>query len=104
VPINRVFDAGRYRDNPKTIAEYLNDALSTQDPFVVTRALRTMVRAQGMTRFGRKAGMRRGDLDKALAEEAGLAFDIFFKLLIALDMQLTLKPVAGREPKTEPTG
>ena len=55
----REFDRAKYRDNPKAIAEYLNAALSTEDPFLITRAIRTMVHAQGMTRFSRKAGIHR---------------------------------------------
>jgi probable addiction module antidote protein len=91
------FDAAKYRDDPGAIADYLNGALATEDPFLITRAIGNMVRAQGMTRFSRKAGMRRESLLKTFMGEASPAFDTIIKLLIALDIQLIAKP-AVREP------
>src|ERR1700675_2155693 len=93
------FDTAKYRDDPKAIAEYLNVALSTEDPFLITRAIGNMVRAQGMTRFSRKAGMRRDGLIRTFTSEASPAFDTVVKLLIALDIQLTAKPAPGLGPK-----
>lgn len=90
----RIYDAAKYRDDPKAIAQYLNDALSTEDPFLITRAIGTMVRAQGVTRFSRKAGMRRDSLAKMFTGEMSPAFDTVMKLLIALDIKLTAKPAA----------
>jgi DNA-binding phage protein len=37
------------RDDPSAIAKYLNDALSTGDPVLITKAIGDMVRAQGVT-------------------------------------------------------
>jgi probable addiction module antidote protein len=93
------FDAAKYRDDPVAIAEYLNGALSTEDPFLITRAIGTMVRAQGMTRFSRKAGIRRDSLLKTFMGEASPAFDTIVKLLIALDIQLIAKPAARETAK-----
>src|SRR5579862_2596365 len=98
------FDTAKYRDDPKAIADYLNVALSTEDPFLITRAIGNMVRAQGMTRFSRKAGMRREQLIRTFTSDASPAFDTVMKLLIALDMHLVAKPVikirqeAGDQP------
>jgi len=47
-PKARAFDAAKYRDDPRAIAEYLNDAISTGDPVVITKAIGDMVRAQGV--------------------------------------------------------
>ena len=86
------FDTAKYRDDPKAIADYLNVALSTEDPFLIMRAIGNMVRAQGMTRFSRKAGMRRDSLIRTFTSEASPAFDTVVRLLIALDIQLVAKP------------
>jgi probable addiction module antidote protein len=94
----RNFDTARYRDDPKAVAEYLNGALLTEDPFLVTRAIGTMVRAQGITRFSRKAGLRRDSLIKTFTGEESPAFDTVLKLLIALGVQLTVKPAPARQP------
>ena len=82
MPGVRIYDAAKYRDDPKAIAQYLNDALSTEDPFLITRAVGTMVRAQGITRLSRKAGMRRDSLHKMFTGEVSPAFDSVMKLLI----------------------
>lgn len=93
------FDTAKYRDDPKAIADYLNVALSTEDPFLITRAIGNMVRAQGMTRFARKAGLRRDYVIRTLTSEASPPFDTVMKLLIALDMQLVAKPVIKVRPE-----
>jgi probable addiction module antidote protein len=98
----RIFDVTKYRDDPKAVAEYLNDALSTKDPFLIIRAIGTMVRAQGMTRFSRKAGMRRESLYKTFTADASPAFDTVVKLLIALDIQLIAKPAVEPEASAKP--
>ena len=93
----RNFDTTKYRDDPKAIAEYLNGALLTEDPFLITRAISTMVRAQGITRFSRKAAMRRDELYRMFTGEVSPPFDTVVRLLIALEIQLIAKPAARRE-------
>jgi probable addiction module antidote protein len=100
MPGGRHFDAARYRDDPKAIAGYLNEALSTKDPYLVTRAIGTMVRCQGMTRFSRKAGMPRDSLYRAFTSDDSPAFDTMLRLLMALNIELIAKP-AVVEPKPQ---
>jgi probable addiction module antidote protein len=97
----RVSDAAKYRDDPRAVAKYLNVALSTQDPFLITRAIGNMVRAQGVTRFSRKVGMRRDILYRMFSGEVSPAFDTVIKLLIALDIDLTAKPSVAPGPATD---
>jgi probable addiction module antidote protein len=99
---DRGFDSTKYRDNPKTVAEYLNEALSTKDAFLITRAIGTMVRAQGVTRFSRKAGIRRDSLTRTFSAEDSPAFDTVLKLLFGLDLALLVKPAARPEPESKP--
>jgi probable addiction module antidote protein len=96
MPGARAFNAAKYRNDPGAIAEYLNEALSTEDSFVITMAIRNMVRAQGMIRFSRKAGFRRDSLDKTFKAEVSPAFDTILKLIVALDIRLMAKPVANQ--------
>jgi probable addiction module antidote protein len=93
-PSERAF-AAKYCDNPRAIAKYLNGALSTGDPVVITKAIGEMVRAQGVTRFSRRAHMRRDNLYRSFKGEVSPAFDKVIKVLIALDIQLVAKPSAG---------
>jgi len=85
----------KHRDDPRAIAKYLNGALSTGDPVLITKAIGDMVRAQGVAKFAQKAGMRRESLYRSFKGEISPAFDTVLKVLIALDIQLTMKPATG---------
>jgi probable addiction module antidote protein len=87
--------AAKYRDNPRAIAKYLNDALSTGDPVLIRKAIGDMVRAQGVAKFAQKVGLRRDGLYRSFKGEISPAFDTVLKVLIALDIQLTMKPATG---------
>jgi probable addiction module antidote protein len=102
MPGGRHFEPTKYRDDPKAIAEYLNEALSTRDPYLVTRAIGTMVRCQGMTRFSRKAAVPRDNLYRMFTGEVSPPFDTVIKLLMALDIQLIAKPAVEPKPQTTP--
>ena len=88
----RAFDAAKYRDNPKMIAEHLNDALATGDAVLVTKAIGYMVRAQGMTRFSQKVGLRRDGLYRSFRGKISPAFDTVLSVMLALDVQIVVKP------------
>jgi probable addiction module antidote protein len=87
--------AARYRDNPRAIAKYLNDVLSTGDPLLITKAIGDMVRAQGVTRFSQKAAVRREGLYRTFSGETSPVLDRVMNVLIALDIQLMAKPTTG---------
>src|SRR5664279_3288506 len=85
----------KHRDDPRAIAKYQNGALSTGDPVLITKAIGDMVRAQGVAKFAQKAGMRRDNLYRTFNGELTPPFATVLKVLIALDMQLSVKPSAG---------
>jgi probable addiction module antidote protein len=91
MPKSRTFDPTKYRDHPRAIARYLNEALSTGDPVLVTKAIGAMVRAQGVTRFSRKAGMRRDSLYRTFRGEMSPTFSTVIKALLALDVELVAR-------------
>jgi probable addiction module antidote protein len=47
----QTFDTANYRDDPKAIAKYLNNALSTGDPVQILKAVGDMARAQGAAKL-----------------------------------------------------
>jgi probable addiction module antidote protein len=96
MPRASAFDADKYRGNPK-IAKYLNDALATGEAALITKAIGDMVRAQGVTRFSQRAGMRRDNLYRTFKGERRPVFDTVLNVLRALDIQLIAKP--GRRPE-----
>ena len=87
--------AAKYRDNPRAIAKYLNGALSTGDPVLITKAIGDMVRAQGVAKFAQKAGMRRDSLYRMFNGEMSPTLETVMNALMGLDIQLTAKPVAN---------
>jgi probable addiction module antidote protein len=72
-------------------AKYLNGTLSTGDPIRIIKAIGDMVRAQGVTRFSQKAGMRRDSLYRSFGGELIPPFDRVINVLLALDIRLIAK-------------
>jgi probable addiction module antidote protein len=65
------FDAAKYRNNPKLIAKYLNDALATDDPALTTRVIGNLARAHGMGAIAEEANVDRAGLYRSLSGENG---------------------------------
>ena len=91
MPVVSAVNAAKYRDKPRAIAAYLNDALSTGDLALITMAIGDMVRAQGMSRFSQRSGMERTNLYKSFRGKANPRVETVLKVLIALDVQLMVK-------------
>jgi probable addiction module antidote protein len=62
MPESRALDAAKHHDDPRASAKYLNEALSTDDPVLIRKAIGDMARAQGTAKFSRKVGMSRENL------------------------------------------
>jgi probable addiction module antidote protein len=92
MPKARTSDDVKYRDKPKVIAKYLTDALATGDAVLVTKAIGNVVRAQGMTSFSRKLGMRRESLYRSFRGDMSPAFETVIAVLTTLGVQLAAKP------------
>jgi probable addiction module antidote protein len=90
----QAFNAAKYRSNPKAIANYLNDALATDDSAFV-RALGNLARAQGMGAIAEEANVDRAGLYRSLRGDMDPAFGTVLKVLAALGIQLVAKPAAG---------
>ena len=91
----RVFDAAKYRNNPKLIAKYLNDALATDDSAFTTRAIGNLARAYGMGAIAKQANVDRAGLYRSLRGDMDPAFGTVLKVLTALGIQLVAKPAAS---------
>jgi probable addiction module antidote protein len=82
--------------NPKAIANYLNDALATDDSAFV-RALGNLARAHGMEAIAEEANVNRAALYRSLRGDIDPAFGTVLKVLTALGIQLVAKPAANRD-------
>jgi probable addiction module antidote protein len=91
----RAFDAAEFLDSPETIAEYLTEALETDDAAFISKAISTVARAQGMGAVAEAAGVDRANLYRALSGETKPEFETIRKVLAALGVQLVAKPRAA---------
>ena len=91
----RAFDAAEYLDSPEMIAEYLTEALETDDEMFITKAIGTAARAQGMATVAETAGVSRENLYRALSGNTRPEIETIRKVLAALGVQLVAKPRAA---------
>ena len=90
----RPYDSAEYLDSPEALAEYLSDALETNDAAFIAQAIGTAARARGMSEIAREAGVSRENLYRALSGETKPEFDTIVRVLAALGVQLAAKPAA----------
>ena len=91
----RSYDSAEYLDSPEAIAEYLSDALETNDAAFIAQAIGTAARARGMSEIAREAGVSRENLYRALSGDTKPEFETIVRVLAALGVQLAAKPSAA---------
>lgn len=89
------FDITEYLDDENAIAEYISVVMEENDPAALAQALGTIARARGMTDIAKASGMTREALYKALRAGAQPRYETVAKVLHALGLQLTAKPLAA---------
>jgi probable addiction module antidote protein len=89
------YDPAEFLDSPEVIAEYLTEALETDDDTIIAKAISTVARAQGMGAVAESAGVDRTNLYRALSGSAKPEFETIRKVLSALGVQLVAKPRAA---------
>ena len=88
------FEASRYLDNPETISAFLAEALQANDASILMKSLAEVAKAHGVNQLATDAGVNRESLYKTLKGGEKTRFDTIQKLLNALGVELTVKPVA----------
>ena len=90
------FDMAEYLDSEELMLEYLNQALSEDDPKAFLKALNTVSRAQGMSNLAQKTGLSRETLYLALSEKGNPSWNTMWKIASALGFTLSVsKAPAG---------
>jgi probable addiction module antidote protein len=92
-PEIRDFDPAEYLDNEEAVAEYLTDALATEDVAFIADAIGVVARAKGMTRVAEDAGVSRESLYRALSASGNPELGTVLKVLSSLNLQLSAKAV-----------
>lgn len=86
----KAFDAAEFLTDEETIAAYLTEALSSEDPRVIAKALGAVARARGgMARLARETGIAREALYRALSETGNPELGTALKVMRALGVRLT---------------
>lgn len=84
------FDMAEYLDNEELILEYLNQALSEDNPKAFLKALNTVSRAQGMNNIAQKTGLSREALYHSLSEKGNPRWETMWKIASALGLTLSV--------------
>ena len=88
------FEASRFLDSPETIAAFLAEALKTNDTHVLMHAMGEVAKARGVNKLAQDAGVNRESLYKTFKGGSKTRFDTIQKLMLALGVELTVKPLA----------
>ena len=86
------FDPAEYLENDVMIADYLSDALETQDPAFIADAISVVARAKGMKRVAEDACVSRESLYRALSANGNPEFGTVLKVLASLNIRLIAQP------------
>lgn len=93
------YDTANYLTTIEHIAGYLEAVLEDGNPELVAAALGDIARSKGMTQLARATGLGRESLYKALSPNGNPELATVLKVVRALGMTLTVKPIPVR-PKT----
>jgi probable addiction module antidote protein len=89
------WDAADYLTDDETIAAYLTEALESNEPRYIAKALGAVARARGgMTELAKKTGISREALYRALSEDGNPELGTALKVMHALGVKLSASMVA----------
>lgn len=93
----RPYDAARYLRDAADATAYLQTVIDNAagDDRLIMAALEEVARAQNMSELARNAGMTRAGLYRALSGDARPSFASVARILHALGLQVSAKPLAG---------
>jgi probable addiction module antidote protein len=84
------YDPAEFLTDEQTIAAYLTEALESDDPRLLARALGAVARARGgMAQLARETGIAREALYRALSENGNPELGTALKVMHALGVRLT---------------
>jgi probable addiction module antidote protein len=95
----RPYDSAAYLKDPTAIATYMSEALATNDPAFIRKAMGTIARARGMSEIARAAGLSRESLYKALGAEGNPEFTTVLRVLSACGLHLAAIPDRRSKPR-----
>ena len=85
--------------DPAYAAEYINGALLEGDEIVFKVAVLDVIRARGVVKIAKKAGINRCTVFKTLKPETRTSFTTIYSLLRACDIDLSTRPLLESKKK-----
>jgi len=85
-----LYDSAEYLDSKEAINAYMEEALETENPAFIAKALGTIARARGMAQIAKKAGLSRESLYKALSVEGNPEFGTIIRVMHALGLKFSI--------------
>jgi probable addiction module antidote protein len=89
------FDSAEYLNNEKAISAYLEEALASNDPAFIAKAIGTVARARGMSQIAKKSGLSRESLYKALSTDGNPEFGTVIRVMHALGLKFSVSPASA---------
>lgn len=91
----KLYDAAEFLTDDETISAYFTEALESDDPRYITKALGAVARARGgMTQLARETGIAREALYRALSDTGNPELGTALKVMHALGVRLTARVTA----------
>ena len=79
--------------DPTYASAYVNEALLEGDEVVFKTAVGDVIRARGVVKIAKKAGINRSTVFKTLKPETRTSFTTFYSLLCACDINFSTQPI-----------
>ena len=83
-----IFDPADHLNSDQAIADFMCDALETNDPGYVAHALGVVARAKGMGEVARQTSLSREQLYRSFSNEGNLTLQTTLAVLQAVGIQL----------------
>jgi len=83
--------------DPAYASAYVNDALLEGDEVVFKTAVGDVIRARGVVKIAKKAGINRSTVFKTLKPETRTSFTTFHSLLYACDINFSTQPLPNNK-------
>ncbi len=83
--------------DPAFASAYVNEALLEGDEVVFKTAVGDVIRARGVVRIAKKAGINRSTVFKTLKPETRTSFTTFHSLLYACDINFSTQPLPNNK-------
>jgi probable addiction module antidote protein len=93
------FAAADYLDSEQRQMAYISAALESGNADFVHDALGLVARARGMGEIAKSAGLNRESLYKALGEAGNPEFSTVMRVMRAMGLSLSARPVAAARPR-----